>query len=117
MIQKLKTIESTTKIIASTIAGLVAILAALISIYRGIRDLNITATKLVDTIPVVEQHSNYIRISIDYDISQADTQLAEQQKIDRILLKKLLKYKKENLLTNDQLTSVDYLERKSGPYR
>ena len=54
MIQKLKTIESTTKIIASTIAGVVAILAALISIYKGIRDLNITATKLVDTIPVVE---------------------------------------------------------------
>ena len=84
MIQKLKTIESTTKIIASTIAGLVAILAALISIYRGIRDLNITATKLVDTIPVVEQHSNYIRISIDYDISQADVQLAEQQKLSLI---------------------------------
>ena len=117
MIQKLKTIESTTKIIASTIAGLVAILAALISIYRGIRDLNITATKLVDTIPVVEQHSNYIRISIDYDVSQAEKQLIENREIDRALLKKLLKYKKENLLTNDQLTSVDYLERKSGSYR
>ena len=117
MIQKLKTIESTTKIIASTIAGLVAILAALSSIYRGIRDLNITATKLVDTIPVVEQHSNYIRISIDYDVSQAEKQLIENREIDRALLKKLLKYKKENLLTNDQLTSVDYLERKSGPYR
>ena len=101
MIQKLKTIESTTKIIASTIAGLVAILAALISIYRGIRDLNITATKLVDTIPVVEQHSNYIRISIDYDVSQAEKQLIENREIDRALLKKLLKYKKENLLTND----------------
>ena len=117
MIQKLKTIESTTKIIASTIAGLVAILAALISIYRSIRDLNITATKLVDTIPVVEQHSNYIRISIDYDVSQAEKQLIENREIDRVLLKKLLKYKKENLLTNDQLTAVDYLERKSGPYR
>lgn len=117
MIQKLKTIESTTKIIASTIAGLVAILAALISIYRGIRDLNITATKLVDTIPVVEQHSNYIRISIDYDVSQAEKQLIENREIDRVLLKKLLKYKKENLLTNDQLTAVDYLERKSGSYR
>lgn len=87
MIQKLKTIESTTKIIASTIAGLVAILAALISIYRGIRDLNITATKLVDTIPVVEQHSNYIRISIDYDVSQAEKQLIENRKIDRVLFK------------------------------
>ncbi len=84
-----------------------------IGIYHGIYKLNQTANNLVKSLPVIENNMKFADINVDYDIALAEKQLSEKDCIDRILMRKLLLYKKDLKLTSSQITSINYLESKT----
>lgn len=111
MLEKTNTfIKKVTEIIKA--GGLV--LGVLVAIYHGIYNLNKTVNNLVKSLPIVENNMKFADINIDYDILLAEKQLVENGKIDRILIRKLLLYKKDLKLNSAQLTSINYLETKSN---
>lgn len=110
MLLKLETVSKS--VIAIITAG-TTILGVLIGIYHGIYRLNQTANNLVKSLPTIENNMKFADISIDYDIALAEKQLLEQGSIDRILMKKLLLYKKDLKLTSSQITNINYLESKT----
>ena len=110
MLLKLETVSKS--VIAIITAG-TTILGVLIGIYHVIYRLNQTANSLVKSLPVIENNMKFTDISVDYDIALAEKQLLEQGSIDRILMKKLLLYKKDLKLTSSQITNINYLESKT----
>lgn len=111
LLQKLETASKT--VIAIVTAG-TTILGVLLAIYHGIYKLNQTASNLVKSLPVIENNTRFTAISIEYDIYLAEKQLSEKGYIDRILMRKLLLYKEDLNLTSSQVTSIKYLESKTG---
>ena len=110
MLEKTNTfIKKVTEIIKA--GGLV--LGVLVAIYHGIYNLNKTVNNLVKSLPIVENNMKFADINIDYDISLAEKQLAENGCVDRILMRKLLLYKKDLMLTSSQVTNINYLESKT----
>lgn len=107
-------IENVSKSVVAAITGVGTILGVLIGIYHGIYKLNQTASSLVKSLPVIENNMKFADINVDYDILLAEKQLTEKGKVDRILIRKLLLYKKDLKLTSSQLTSINYLETKSN---
>ena len=91
----LKQLESVSKTVVAIITAGGTILGVLLGIYHGIYKLNQTANSLVKSLPVIENNMKFADINIDYDISLAEKQLAEQGCVDRILMRKLLLYKKD----------------------
>lgn len=110
MLQK---IENASKSVIAATTAVGAIMGILAGIYHGIYKLNQTANNIVRTIPIVENNSRFADINVDYDISLAEKQLAEQGNVDRILMRKLLLYKKDLKLTSGQITNINYLESKT----
>ena len=90
------------------------ILGVLVAIYHGIYNLNKTVSNLVKSLPIVENNMKFADISIDFDIALAEKQLMEKGYIDRILIKKLLLYKKDLKLTSAQIANINYLETKTS---
>lgn len=113
MMKVLKQLESASKTVVAIITAGGTILGVLLGIYHGIYKLNQTANNLVKSLPVIENNMKFADINIDYDISLAEKQLAEQGCMDRILMRKLLLYKKDLKLTSSQITSINYLESKT----
>ncbi len=113
MMKVLKQLESASKTVVAIITAGGTILGVLLGIYHGIYKLNQTANNLVKSLPVIENNMKFADINIDYDISLAEKQLAEQGCVDRILMRKLLLYKKDLKLTSSQITSINYLESKT----
>lgn len=113
MMKVLKQLESVSKTVVAIITAGGTILGVLLGIYHGIYKLNQTANNLVKSLPVIENNMKFADINIDYDISLAEKQLAEQGCVDRILMRKLLLYKKDLKLTSSQITSINYLESKT----
>lgn len=109
----LKQLESASKTVVAIITAGGTILGVLLGIYHGIYKLNQTANNLVKSLPVIENNMKFADINIDYDISLAEKQLAEQGCVDRILMRKLLLYKKDLKLTSSQVTNINYLESKT----
>ena len=110
MLQKL---ESVSKTVVAIITAVGTILGVLLGIYHGIYRLNQTANNLVKSLPIVENNMKFADINIDYDIALAEKQLAENGCIDRILMRKLLLYKKDLNLTSSQIANITYLESKT----
>lgn len=110
ILQKLETVS---KSVMAMITAVGAIVGILIGIYRGIHRLNHTANYIAKTLPLVKNNSKFTDINIEYDILLAEKQLAESGNIDRILMRKLLLYKKDLKLTSSQTTNINYLENKS----
>lgn len=110
MLQKL---ESVSKTVVAIITAVGTILGVLLGIYHGIYRLNQTASNLVKSLPIVENNMKFADINVDYDIALAEKQLAENGCIDRILMRKLLLYKKDLNLTSSQITNITYLESKT----
>lgn len=113
MMKVLKQLESASKTVVAIITAGGTILGVLLGIYHGIYKLNQTANNLVKSLPVIENNMKFADINIDYDISLAEKQLAEQGCVDRILMRKLLLYKKDLKLTSSQVTNINYLESKT----
>lgn len=113
MMKVLKQLESASKTVVAIITAGGTILGVLLGIYHGIYKLNQTANNLVKSLPVIENNMKFADINIDYDISLAEKQLAENGCIDRILMRKLLLYKKDLKLTSSQVTNINYLESKT----
>lgn len=113
MMKVLKQLESASKTVVAIITAGGTILGVLLGIYHGIYKLNQTANNLVKSLPVIENNMKFADINIDYDISLAEKQLAENGYIDRILMRKLLLYKKDLKLTSSQITNINYLESKT----
>lgn len=113
MMKVLKQLESASKTVVAIITAGGTILGVLLGIYHGIYKLNQTANNLVKSLPVIENNMKFADINIDYDISLAEKQLAEQGCVDRILMRKLLLYKKDLMLTSSQVTNINYLESKT----
>lgn len=110
LLQKLETASKTVVAITTAVG---TILGVLLGIYHGIYKLNQTANNLVKSLPVIENNMKFADINIDYDISLAEKQLAENGCVDRILMRKLLLYKKDLKLTSSQVTNINYLESKT----
>lgn len=110
MLQKLETVSKT---VVAIITAVGTILGVLLGIYHGIYRLNQTANNLVKSLPIVENNMKFADINVDYDIALAEKQLAENGCIDRILMRKLLLYKKDLNLTSSQITNITYLESKT----
>ena len=110
MLQKLETVSKT---VVAIITAVGTILGVLLGIYHGIYRLNQTASNLVKSLPIVENNMKFADINVDYDIALAEKQLAENGCIDRILMRKLLLYKKDLNLTSGQITNINYLESKT----
>lgn len=110
MLQKLETVSKT---VVAIITAVGTILGVLLGIYHGIYRLNQTANNLVKSLPIVENNMKFADINVDYDIALAEKQLSEKDCIDRILMRKLLLYKKDLKLTSSQITSINYLESKT----
>ena len=110
LLQKLETASKTVVAITTAVG---TILGVLLGIYHGIYKLNQTANNLVKSLPVIENNMKFADINIDYDISLAEKQLSEQGYVDRILMRKLLLYKKDLKLTSSQVTNINYLESKT----
>lgn len=110
MLQKLETVS---KSVVAIITAAGTILGVLLGIYHGIYKLNQTVSSLITSLPVIENNSKFADINVDYDISLAEKQLAEEGHIDRILMRKLLLYKKDLNLTSSQITNITYLESKT----
>lgn len=110
MLQKLETVSKT---VVAIITAVGTILGVLLGIYHGIYRLNQTASNLVKSLPIVENNMKFADINVDYDIALAEKQLAENGCIDRILMRKLLLYKKDLNLTSSQITNITYLESKT----
>lgn len=108
-----KKIENVSKSLMAIVTAGGTIIGVLLGIYHGIHKLNETASSLLKSLPVIENNMRFSDINIDYDILLAEKQLAEKGKIDRILMRKLLLYKKDLRLNSAQLTSINYLETKS----
>ena len=106
-------IENISKGVIAIVTGAGTILGVLIGIYHGIYKLNQTANNLVKSLPVIENNMKFADINVDYDIALAEKQLAEKDCIDRILMRKLLLYKKDLKLTSSQITNINYLESKT----
>ena len=106
-------IENISKGVVAIVTGAGTILGVLIGIYHGIYKLNQTANNLVKSLPVIENNMKFADINVDYDIALAEKQLSEKDCIDRILMKKLLLYKKDLKLTSSQITNINYLESKT----
>ena len=106
-------IENISKGVVAIVTGAGTILGVLIGIYHGIYKLNQTANNLVKSLPVIENNMKFADINVDYDIALAEKQLSEKDCIDRILMRKLLLYKKDLRLTSSQITSINYLESKT----
>ena len=106
-------IENISKGVVAIVTGAGTILGVLIGIYHGIYKLNQTANNLVKSLPVIENNMKFADINVDYDIALAEKQLSEKDCIDRILMRKLLLYKKDLKLTSSQITSISYLESKT----
>lgn len=106
-------IENISKGVVAIVTGAGTILGVLIGIYHGIYKLNQTANNLVKSLPVIENNTKFADINVDYDIALAEKQLSEKDCIDRILMRKLLLYKKDLKLTSSQITSINYLESKT----
>ena len=106
-------IENISKGVVAIVTGAGTILGVLIGIYHGIYKLNQTVSSLVTSLPIIENNSKFADISIDYDIALAEKQLTEQGCVDRILMRKLLLYKKDLMLTSSQVTNINYLESKT----
>lgn len=106
-------IENISKGVVAIVTGAGTILGVLIGIYHGIYKLNQTANNLVKSLPVIENNMKFADINVDYDIALAEKQLSEKDCIDRILMRKLLLYKKDLKLTSSQITSINYLESKT----
>lgn len=113
MIKVLQKIENVSKTVVAIITAGGTILGVLLAIYHGIYKLNQTANNLVKSLPVIENNMKFADINIDYDIALAEKQLAEQGNVDRILIRKLLLYKKDLKLTSGQITNINYLESKT----
>ena len=106
-------IENISKGVVAIVTGAGTILGVLIGIYHGIYKLNQTANNLVKSLPVIENNMKFADINVDYDIALAEKQLSEKDCIDRILMRKLLLYKKDLKLTSSQITNINYLESKT----
>lgn len=111
LLQKLETASKTVVAITTAVG---TILGVLIGIYHGIYKLNQTASNIVKSLPVIENNMKFADINVDYDISLAEKQLAEKGYIDRILIRKLLLYKKDLKLTSAQIANISYLETKTS---
>ena len=106
-------LETVSKSVMAIVTAVGTILGVLLGIYHGIYKLNQTANNLVKSLPIVENNSKFADINVDYDISLAEKQLAENGCVDRILMRKLLLYKKDLMLTSSQVTNINYLESKT----
>ena len=113
MMKVLKQLESASKTVVAIITAGGTILGVLLGIYHGIYKLNQTANNLVKSLPVIENNMKFTDINVDYDIALAEKQLSENNCIDRILMRKLLLYKKDLKLTSSQITNINYLESKT----
>lgn len=113
MMKALQKIENASKSVIAATTAVGAIMGILAGIYHGIYKLNQTANNIVRTIPLVENNVRFTDINVDYDISLAEKQLSEQGGVDRILMRKLLLYKKDLKLTSSQITNINYLESKT----
>lgn len=113
MLKVLQKLETASKSVVAIITAGGTIIGVLLGIYHGIYKLNQTANNIVKTIPLVENNTRFSDISIEYDIALAEKQLAEHGEIDRILMRKLLLYKKDLKLTSGQVTNINYLESKT----
>lgn len=113
MIRLLQRLETVSKSVIAIITAGSAIIGVLLAIYHGIYNLNQTANTIVKSVSVIENNSKFTDINIEYDILLAEKQLAESGNIDRILMRKLLLYKKDLKLTSSQTTNINYLENKS----
>lgn len=111
LLQKLETASKTVVAITTAVG---TILGVLIGIYHGIYKLNQTASNIVKSLPIIENNMKFADINVDYDISLAEKQLLEKGYIDRILIKKLLLYKKDLKLTSAQIANINYLETKTS---
>lgn len=89
------------------------VLGVLIAIYHGIYKLNQTVNTLITSLPIIENNMKFADINVDYDILLAEKQLSESGEVDRILMRKLLLYKKDLTLNSAQLTSINYIESKT----
>lgn len=106
-------LETVSKSVMAIVTAVGTILGVLLGIYHGIYKLNQTVSSLVTSLPIIENNSKFADISIDYDIALAEKQLTEQGCVDRILMRKLLLYKKDLKLTSSQITNINYLESKT----
>ena len=110
MLQKLETVS---KSVMAVVTAVGTILGVLLGIYHGIYKLNQTVSNLITSLPIIENNMKFADINVDYDILLAEKQLSELGEVDRILMRKLLLYKKDLKLTSSQITSINYLESKT----
>ena len=110
MLQKLETVSKSVMAIVTAVG---TILGVLLGIYHGIYKLNQTVSNLITSLPIIENNMKFTDINVDYDIALAEKQLSENGYIDRILMRKLLLYKKDLMLTSSQITNINYLESKT----
>lgn len=113
MMRLLQKLETVSKSVIAIIGAGTAITGVLLGIYHGIYRLNQTASNIVKTLPLVENNKKFKEINLDYDILLAEKQLVENKDVDRILMRKLLRYKKELKLESDHQSRIDYLESKT----
>ena len=114
MLQKM---ENISKSVVAIITATSAVIGVLLGIYHGIYSLNKTVKSVVKAIPLLEEHNKFLEISINSDIYLAEHQLNQTNNIDRLLMRKLLRYESEISLTSEQLNNIKYLKSKSKYYQ
>ena len=114
ILQKLETVS---KSVVAIITATSTIVGVLIGIYHGIYSLNKTVKSVVKAIPLLEEHNKFLEISINFDIYLAEHQLNQTNNVDRLLMRKLLRYESEISLTSEQLNNIKYLKSKSKYYQ
>lgn len=110
MLHKLETVS---KSVIAVVTAVGTILGVLLGIYHGIYKLNQTVSNLITSLPIIENNMKFADINVDYDVLLAEKQLSDSGEVDRILMRKLLLYKKDLTLTSAQLTSINYLESRT----
>lgn len=113
----LQKMENISKSVVAIITATSAVIGVLLGIYHGIYSLNKTVKSVVKAIPLLEEHNKFLEISINSDIYLAEFQLNQTNNIDRLLMRKLLRYESEISLTSEQLNNIKYLKSKSKYYQ
>ena len=113
----LQKMENISKSVVAIITATSAVIGVLLGIYHGIYSLNKTVKSVVKAIPLLEEHNRFLEISINSDIYLAEYQLNQTNNIDRLLMRKLLRYESEISLTSEQLNNIKYLKSKSKYYQ
>lgn len=113
----LQKMENISKSVVAIITATSAVIGVLLGIYHGIYSLNKTVKSVVKAIPLLEEHNRFLEISINSDIYLAEYQLNQTNNVDRLLMRKLLRYESEISLTSEQLNNIKYLKSKSKYYQ